>query len=334
MLTKEQIQGYASIDRLGVVHGIYGNRDYAAGKIALGAELYVAPRERSRLRLDMLDVQEDYWKRFNKHLNGMLYKTEKESDTQLFRLKKGENPFPWVRQVIGSPHPQDGYSNVLLNKPAHPDFPDAGKYEIFTWSSTFLVSSEADKDLTYHEASLPVSDGKGRLHFDLLRDCVLAWAKRLRPAHGLAGLTLLQSNPTEPAMYPTLQKYSGLDIQAALSFSSAAEDTHDRIKCVNWLTVLGEALAEDLGGEFVLRNALEPECTLYPYPGGILIQAGEAPRLADVAVPGNDELLAPYRKVAFITRRVRFMGYEDYLFRVEEPLNGAEEAKKWVSRFD
>jgi hypothetical protein len=41
-----------------------------------------------------------------------------------------------------------------------------------------------------------------------------------------------------------------------------------------------------------------------------------------------------YRKVARFTKRVRFMGYESYLFRVEEPLDDAEEAKKWVSRFD
>jgi hypothetical protein len=332
MLTKEQIQVYASIDRQGVV---YGKNGFAAGQIALGAELYVAPRERSRLRLDMLDVQEDYWQRFNTHLNGMRYYSETENEGKKVGLKEKENPFPWVRQVMGNPDPRDGYVNALYQLGfRHPDFPDKDKYQFSPWQSVFFVKSVKDNELAYHKASLPVSDGNGGLHFDILRDCVLAWAKRLRPAHGLAGLTLLQSNPTAPRTYPTLQKYPGLDIQAALEFSSAAEGVHNRIKCVNWLTVLGEEIVEELGGLDVLRNALEPECTLYPYPGGILIQAGEAPRMADVAVPGADELLAPYRKVAFITRRVRFMNYKDYLFRVEEPLNDEEEAKKWASRFD
>jgi len=31
---------------------------------------------------------------------------------------------------------------------------------------------------------------------------------------------------------------------------------------------------------------------------------------------------------------VRFMNYKDGLFRVDDSLDGAEEAKKWVSRFD
>ncbi|MDR1662692.1 MAG: hypothetical protein LBR95_09800 [Azoarcus sp.] len=51
-------------------------------------------------------------------------------------------------------------------------------------------------------------------------------------------------------------------------------------------------------------------------------------------VPGSSELLIPYRKVAAITKPVRFMGYEDSLFRVDKSLDDAEEANKWVSRFD
>jgi hypothetical protein len=333
MLTKEVIQAYASIDRRGV---IYSENGYAAGQIVLGAELYVAPREPSQLRLDMLDVQEDYWKRFNEHLARMLYQTENDNDGLAFKLKKGENPFPWIRQAIGHPHPQMGYCNEIYNAPSHPDFPDSNKYGIFSWASTILVNSEDEKRLSFHEASIPVSNGKGKLHFDIWRDCVLAWAKRLRPAHGLAGLAILMSESTTdgPYIHPTLKKYPGLDVQVSLDFSMEAENVHDRIKCVNWLTVLGDEIAEDLGGLVVLRNALEPECTLYPYPGGIMIQAGEAPRLGDVDVPGASELLEPYRKVAFITKRVRFMDYKDSLFRVDESLNGAEEAKKWVSRFD
>jgi hypothetical protein len=333
MITQEQALAYASLDRHGVIYSEYG---YAAGLFVLGAELYVAPRDMTQLRLDMLDVQEDYWRRFNAHLDKMLYETKKEEDGLLFSLKKGENPFSWVRQVIGHPRPGKGYCNVIYNTPGHPDFSIKSKFSISVWQSLLFAKAGDDNELSYHSASIPVSDGNGGLHFDIWRDCVLTWAKRLRPAHGLAGLTVVMSDTSTdgPYIHPTLKKYIGLDVQVDLDFAMEAKSVHNRIKCVNWLTVLGDAILEELGGLAVVKSALEPECTLYPYPGGVMIQAGEAPRLGDVDMPGSSELLIPYRKVAAITKPVRFMGYEDSLFRVDKSLNDAEEAKKWVSRFD
>jgi len=337
MITQEQALAYASMDRHGV---IYSERGYAAGLFVLGAELYVAPREMAQLRLDMLDVQEDYWRRFNAHLDKMLYETEKEGgdDGLIFRLKQGENPFPWVRQAIGHPSPNKAYGNVIYNIRSHPDFPDKSKFSIFAWESLLFAEAERENKLSYHVASIPVSDGNGGLHFDIWRDCILTWAKRLRPAHGVAGLSIVMSDRTQdgPYIHPTLKKYVGLDLQDPLRFSMRAKSVHNRIKCVNWLTVLGDTLLEELGGLGVVRSALEPECTLHPYPGGVMIQAGEAPRLGDVEMPGSSELLIPYRKVASLTKPVRLMDYPkgSLLFGVDESLNGAEEAKKWVSRFD
>jgi len=334
MLTKEQIQAYASMDKWGV---IYSENGYAAGLFALGAELYVSPRERLQLQLDMLDVQEDYYRRFYEYLDVMRYHPKNE-ESKVVKLNKGENPIPMARNALGV-HPQEAYCNVLWKMDfRHPDFPDRKKFQITPWSSEYFVQSEGEygkDDLHYYASSIPVSNGKGKLHFDLWRECVLAWAKRLKPAHGQAGLTILMSDFMDgPYTLPTLQKYPGLDIQVPLVFSGAVKGAFNRIKCVNWLTILGEELLDDLGGMFVLKNALEPLCTLYSYPGGVLIQAGEAPRLGDVELPGAFELLEPYRKIAFITKRVRFMNYTSSLFRVNEPLIGKEEAKKWVSRFD
>ena len=333
MITKEQVLAYASMDRYGV---IYSKNGYAAGLFVLGAELYVAPRERAQLRLDMLDVQEDYWRRFNEHLARMGYMSEKEPDGKRCNLKKGENPFPWVRQEIGNFSPREAYENQIYCKPEHPDFPEQRKFQSFPWKSGCLGVKDTEDELSFHNASLPVSDGKGGLHFDILRDCMLTWARRLRPAHGVGGLAVKMSDSTVdgPYIYPTLKKYIGLDLHDPLEFAREARAIHNRIKCVNWLTVLGDAILEELGGLAVLKSALEPDCTLYPYPGGVLIQAGEAPRLGDVDVPGSVELLIPYRKVAAVTKPVRFMGYKSYLFRVDEPLNDVEEARKWVSRFD
>jgi hypothetical protein len=64
----------------------------------------------------MLDVQEDYWQRFNAHLDGMTYITEAEPDGKRIKLKKGENPYPWVRNNIGRPNPQSGYEGHLFQR--------------------------------------------------------------------------------------------------------------------------------------------------------------------------------------------------------------------------
>jgi len=110
------------------------------------------------------------------------------------------------------------------------------------------------------------------------------------------------------------------------------ETQYNRIKCVNWLTVLDDDIVVELGGLDVAREALSPECTIHPYDGGIVVQAGDFPQLGDTQ--GDMECLNPYRKVARFTRPVRYGPYTSSLFRVFEPLVGKEEANKWVARFD
>jgi len=340
MLTQEQLEAYMTMNRWGVIREEHG---YAAGLFVLGAELYVAPtRDRLQLQLDMLDVQEDYYRCFHEHLDAMQYYSKAEHDDKGMRLKKGENPFPMVRDSM-EVRPLSGYTNVLWTTEfRHPDFPDREKFQISPWESEFFIKNErdkritSDKELAYYASSIPVASGSGSLHFELLRECVLTWAKRLRPNHGLAGLSIKMSEDTtdRPYIYPTLKKYIGLDVHAPLDFSMEAGTVYNRIKCVNWLTVLGDEIMEELGGLAVLKKVLEPECTLYPYPGGVLIQAGEAPRLGNTDAPGYTELIEPYRKVAAITKRVRFMSYDEGLLRVPEALDDKEETLKWVSRFD
>jgi hypothetical protein len=340
-LSKEQIEALSTMERWGVIRDTDG---YAAGQMLLGVELYVEPRPRQQLRLDMLSAQELYYWRFQDHLDWMRYQTETEDEGKAVKVVKGRNPIPWVREVMGNIPPHNSYVNTLaMTKYRHPDFPDSYEYGITPWFSEFFVKSETSRyqcnELSYYTSTMPFADDEGKLNFEKWRDCVLDWAKILRPAHGLAGITVVMREPFSttdgPAVYPALKRFHGLDIHTPLSFTDETDGVFDRIKCVNWLTVLGEALLEDLGGVDVLEPALKPAgCTLYPYPGGVVIQAGEAPRLGAIEVPGASELLDPYRKVAFLTKRVRFMDYKSSLFRVDPPLNGPDEARKWVSRFD
>jgi len=80
-----------------------------------------------------------------------------------------------------------------------------------------------------------------------------------------------------------------------------------------------------------MRSALEPVCKVHAYPGGVVIQAGEAPLLGDT---WENNFPEAYRLVARYTRSIRFEEYDEGLFRVPDNLNGIEETLAWVRRFD
>ena len=299
----------------------------------LGAELYVAPYDRKQLRLDMLDVQEDYYLRFKDQIDRCRFPSKKQPDGQIIKLT-GESPFPAIRDAMGDWPSDRGYANELLRRYVHPDYPrDAGR--ITPWESNFLVAAERNNELSFFTNHLPIGDAQEGLHFDTLRECVLAWATRLKPAHGQAGFSVILevgSISGQPYTYATLQRHPGLDIHAPVPFVMETKGIFNRIKCVNWLTVLGEPILEELGGIEAARRALEPDCTLYPYPGGLLIQAGPLPQLGDThrgLIPER------YRKVAQFTRTVRFEAYsQSGLFGVFKPLEERDEVLKWITRFD
>lgn len=298
----------------------------------LGGELYVAPYDRAQMRLDLLDVQEDYYGRFGSQLDGARVDSEADPDGRIIKLSS-PSPFVDIRRSIGNWFPNRAYTSVLFKRYVHPDFKrNAGT--VTPWASVSFVAAESDDELSSQDFYLPVGDGHGGLHFDTLRECMLAWATRLKPAHGQAGFTVILeigSISGEPYTYATLQRHPGLNIHQSIPFRMQTRGIFNRIKCVNWLTVLGDAILEELGGLDAARKALEPDCTLYPYPGGLLIQAGPLPQLGDSF---NGMIPERYRKVAHFTRPVRFEAYRSALFRVFEPMIGREEAVKWVRRFD
>jgi hypothetical protein len=321
---------YAELDRV----AIDAPNGCLVAILGLGSELYVEPRERGRLRLNMLKVQEDYCLRFRPHK--MRYEMEIIPNGHAIDLKDGENPFAWVRGAMGGWPAHRSYYNLLLSQFSHPDYSGKCHHKVTPWASNVFVAAEKHDDkLSYHSAYMPLVGKNNRLHFDLLRKCVLNWAKILRPAHGLAGATVITEigagMSAEPYTYATLRRYPGLDIQTPVSFINETKGKFNRIKCVNWLTVLGDAILAELGGVEAARKALEPECTLYPYPGGLLIQAGPLPRWGDTA---RGLLPEAYCAVAHFTQAVRFTGYRGSLFHVFAPMIGCEEAEKWVRRFD
>jgi hypothetical protein len=128
-----------------------------------------------------------------------------------------------------------------------------------------------------------------------------------------------------------IKRFPGFDFQNGVRFSLQARSIHNRIKSVNWLTILCDALVDELGGLDPMRSALEPVCKVHEYPGGVVIQAGEFPQVGDTY---RNDVPGAYRLVARYTKPIRFESYRSGLFRVPHNLDKGEETQAWLRRFD
>ena len=103
------------------------------------------------------------------------------------------------------------------------------------------------------------------------------------------------------------------------------------IRTVNWLTFINDSLVIELGGRDRLAAQLHDMCPVYPYHGGLLIQAGARPELGDL----NRGLVPDaYKIVARALKPVRFDEHQRPLIDAPQPLDSLEETMKWIRRFD
>ncbi len=181
---------------------------------------------------------------------------------------------------------------------------------------------------------------------------LLDWCAQARPLHGTAGLApiyeigMQQSHPVET--WPLLSRFSGLDYMNA--FPLAARGVN-QVQGVNWLTILGQPILDEIGGTEALAarlaqawRALEPmarpdaplppEYALHPFAGGVLVRAGEWPQLGDRNIGG---VPLTYRVVAQALRPWLFTAYPNkptQLIKVPRPLDAHAETLAWITRFD
>lgn len=170
-------------------------------------------------------------------------------------------------------------------------------------------------------------------------------ASALRPHVGLVGFCLLSEPGMEPqhidSAWPYLERYPGLQLPYQLDFG--AEGTG--IPHIDWLTVLGAAPLEVLGGVSALRRRLEDAAgargafapQLIAYDGGVIVRAGEAPQLR-----GAEDGAAPleYQVVDAALRELRWDGRAtkpNHVLKVSEQGNGisrTEATLRWAARFE
>lgn len=295
-----------------------------AAKFGLGVELYLPNADRSILREQarafLLDYQQTFPGRVNEFLPADSRRTVKLNGDLDARIRADYEKHPV----------DDGYGTSLFGKV------DIGipKDDVPPYQAHVLISRSTEEDLSFVTATMPVCGESTAPCFDTLRDAVLRWCKVCRPMHGSAGFALLfasgMSQNTRYAL-PLMKRFPGFDYIHGVDFSMQARAVHNRIKCVNWLTVLGEEIVTELGGIERIREALMPACLIHDYPGGVVIQAGGAPQLGDTY---RSDVPEAYRAVARITRPARFEAYRSRLFRVPDNLDKKEETLAWIRRFD
>ncbi len=297
-------------------------------RFGLGIELYMAEPDRQLTRERVLKVVGDYQNRHPKKLNRFLA-------NEATRLKGVTSDLTeLVEADMAKVALEDGYSMMLLcEQPTFVKNDDVTPYGLGAF-----VQRMGERESSFVDAYFPV---EGMLQDDdsilsPLIATLLRWCEYCRPTHGLAGLSVLlrfdSRYQTSVVAFPVLKRFPGIGLNDPSTFSFEAGTNIYKIKCADWLTILCAQLVDELGGINTMRNALEPECKIHRYSGGVVIQAGELPQIGD---SNRQDIPQAYRKAAIYTRPVRFEGYEKSgLFKVPKDHDRREETLAWIRRFD
>jgi TseV toxin immunity protein TsiV len=155
----------------------------------------------------------------------------------------------------------------------------------------------------------------------------------LAPTHGYAGLAAIgslevrRSDPEFGAMIALVSRFRGLEIDLPQSHSIYLAE-ENRIKAINWLTVLEQSWIDRLGGRDALGAGLGKGIELHPFRTGVVIQAGPRPLLGDV---NRNEPMEAYSRVARALKPIRIQSVRgiasDHGFT-------RDRSDQWLARFE
>lgn len=237
------VQAHGGLCLLDQVHLPYGDNVSAgpAAKFGLGCVLFMPDADRTQMREQALRFLIDYQKMFSDHVNEFLKRNARRSIRFAGDLEQR------IRAEYAQ-HPVDtGCSNSLfgaVDMRLHND--DVEPYQAHTF-----IRRSVDKRLSSVSAHMPVCGDKASPQFGVLLQAVLRWCALCRPVHGVAGFALtfasgIDQNTTYALV--TMKRFPGLEILCDVDFTRGAGAEHHQIKGVNWLTVLCDALVDELGG--------------------------------------------------------------------------------------
>jgi len=126
-------------------------------------------------------------------------------------------------------------------------------------------------------------------------------------------------------IYKISRRYKGIDLGSPLMFSGFMKEG---IKCVNWLTFVGNRFVERLGGVEHLQKQVSDEIIIHTLPHGIMIQAGALPSFGYVNAQEN---LPYYHEVGRLLKPIRSLKHTE---RGYNGIGGTENTAEWLARFD
>lgn len=92
-------------------------------------------------------------------------------------------------------------------------------------------------------------------------------------------LTIYDRRAADQFVWPTVMRYRGFE--AIDPFADAEAVKGDGLRSVNWLTFLGQSLAEEFGGAAGLARAVGPGVDVQGFGQGVCLKAGPRPGLGD-----------------------------------------------------
>lgn len=124
------------------------------------------------------------------------------------------------------------------------------------------------------------------------------------------------------------KRFPGIDLSDLDATLIAMQNVNSPgIKCINWLTLLGNELTDMVGGVNSVKKGTV-NCTVRKLDAGILIRAGEKPDIGD---QNRKKKLTSYHSIGKLLARYRIGGYEIFSSGESAGENATEE---WLGRFD
>ena len=170
------------------------------------------------------------------------------------------------------------------------------------------------------------------------------WCSLLKPHHAHGGYfagdwyEYFDELPTLHAVRTdALMRYPGLQFEYVSEGhynEKYQSGLYDGPRCADWLVALSDHFLEQLGGLDAVTEKMNP-CPVLPYPGGAVLQAGDAPSMGR---DGDPESLPDYMRLGRVIEPVRAKNLH-YVLYIPDPTksarirNAQELTDKWCTRF-
>lgn len=208
---------------------------------------------------------------------------------------------------------------------------EAGEYSLSVLNS-FEV--HGDQKRSFLKMTLPWSilrdpDGAARY-----RDWLVYLADKVKAEHGYGGLSSIlpfDFDSYMPMEFQLAQQYRGLEVDSLVT--NFKRELIDHIKGINWYTIVGERLAQQLGGINSISHSFSGrgDVEVLKYEYGLIVRAGDLPNLG----PINEPLPSAYVEVNRIFKPLRIPSpnqlhtYSPYGNCFEK-----DSSAHWYARFD